>query len=197
MAASLGATAYNGRYVMIGAAADKTTADEPFIVPRQVMGANMRLCGVLLAYAVPEIRTLVKQAMGFNFLPREVGERITAEVVERVRAGRVRAVVGATVEFGAIPEAITAMAERRPSAGRWCCCPPRDRMTRVSPSRVGEERADPAGDDVRSGAGRGWPGPRATFGRADELDPPAEQVVGEGGHELGVRLDRPGPRRRS
>ncbi len=113
MTSSLGATAYNGRYVMIGAAADKVTADEPFIVPRQVMGANVRLCGVLLAYAVPEIRTLVKQAMGFNFLPRELGERITAEVVERVRAGRVRAVVGTTVDFEAIPEAITAMAERR------------------------------------------------------------------------------------
>ena len=113
MAASLGATAYNGRYVMIGAAAGKTTADEPFIVPRQVMGANVRLCGVLLAYAVPEIRALVKQAMGFNFLPREVGERITAEVVDRVRARRVRAVVGAPVDFEAIPDAITAMAERR------------------------------------------------------------------------------------
>src|SRR3954454_7988447 len=112
MTASLGATAYNGRYVMIGAAADKTTADEPFIVPRQVMGANVRLCGVLLAYAVPEIRTLVKQAMGFNFLPRELGERITAEVVDRVRAGRVRAVVGATVEFEAMPEAVTGMADR-------------------------------------------------------------------------------------
>ena len=112
MAASLGATAYNGRYVMIGAAADKTTADEPFLVPRQVMGANVRLCGVLLAYAVPEIRTLVKQAMGFNFLPRELGERITAEVVDRVRAGRVRAVVGATVAFEDIPRAITAMADR-------------------------------------------------------------------------------------
>jgi NADPH2:quinone reductase len=112
MTASLGATAYDGRYVMIGAAADKTTADEPFIVPRQVMGANVKLCGVLLAYAVPEIRTLVKQAMGFNFLPREIGERITDGVVERVRAGRIRAVVGRTVGFEEIPAAITAMAER-------------------------------------------------------------------------------------
>ena len=97
---------------MIGAAADKATADEPFIVPRQVMGANVRLCGVLLAYAVPEIRTLVKGAMGFNFLPRELGEHITNEVVTRVRAGRVRAVVGSTVDFESIPAAITAMADR-------------------------------------------------------------------------------------
>jgi NADPH2:quinone reductase len=112
MTDSLRATAYNGRYVMIGAAADKTTADEPFIVPRAVMGANVHLCGVLLAYAVPEIRALVKQAMGFNFLPRELGERITADVVDRVRAGRIRAVVGSTIDFGEIPAAITAMADR-------------------------------------------------------------------------------------
>jgi NADPH2:quinone reductase len=112
MPSSLAATAYDGRYVMIGAAADKTTADEPSIVPRQVMGANVKLCGVLLAYALPEIRALVKQAMGFNFLDRAIGERITAEVVERVRAGRVRAVVGATVGFEDVPSAITAMAER-------------------------------------------------------------------------------------
>ncbi|MGZ6931991.1 MAG: quinone oxidoreductase family protein [Acidimicrobiia bacterium] len=113
MTNSLTATAYNGRYVMIGAAADKTTADEPFIVPRTVMGANVRLCGVLLAYAVPEIRALVKQAMGFNFLPHELGERITGDILDRVRAGRVRAVVGETVGFDDIPAAITAMAERR------------------------------------------------------------------------------------
>ena len=151
MTASLGATAYNGRYVMIGAAADKTTADEPFIVPRQVMGANVRLCGVLLAYAVPEIRALVKQAMGFNFLPRELGERITAEVVERVRAGRVRAVVGATVGFDDDPRGDHRdgrTGHRRPhrgaDAGR------RDGLTRrrASAGGVGEERADPLGDDV-------------------------------------------------
>ena len=112
MHASLGATAYNGRYVMIGAAADKATADEPFIVPRRLMGANVRMCGVLLAYAVPEIRALVKQAMGFNFLPRELGERITASVVDRVRAGRLRAVVGSAITFEEIPQAITAMAAR-------------------------------------------------------------------------------------
>jgi NADPH2:quinone reductase len=124
MAASLKATAYNGRYVMIGAAADKTTADEPFIVPRTVMGANVRLCGVLLAYAVPEIRSLVKQAMGFNFLPRELGERITDEIVERVRTGRVRAVVGSTIDFEEMPEGITAMAERKTVGRTVALLPP-------------------------------------------------------------------------
>ena len=50
-AASVKCTAYNGRYVMMGVASDKTKVDEPFVVPRQVIAANIKLCGVLLAYA--------------------------------------------------------------------------------------------------------------------------------------------------
>ena len=69
--ASVKCTAYNGRYVMMGFASDKTKADEPFFVPRQIMAGNIKLCGVLLAYAQPEIATFVKQAMGFNFVDRE------------------------------------------------------------------------------------------------------------------------------
>src|SRR6476659_3993122 len=40
-AASVKSTAYNGRYVMMGAASDKTKVDEPFVVPRQVIAANI------------------------------------------------------------------------------------------------------------------------------------------------------------
>src|SRR5439155_4894954 len=47
---SLACTAYNGRYLMMGFASDKTKADEPFIVPRRVAAGNLKLCGVLLAY---------------------------------------------------------------------------------------------------------------------------------------------------
>jgi len=112
MADSLKCTAYNGRYLMMGFASDKTKADEPFVVPRQVAAGNLKLCGVLLAYAAPEIATMVKQAMGFNFLPRELGEEITRSVVDLVLAGRVRAVVGSVVDFKEIPAAITAMANR-------------------------------------------------------------------------------------
>jgi NADPH:quinone reductase-like Zn-dependent oxidoreductase len=97
---------------MMGFASDKTKADEPFVVPRQVAAGNLKLCGVLLAYAEAEIATMVKQAMGFNFLPRELGEEITRSVVDLVLAGRVRAVVGSVVDFEEIPAAITAMANR-------------------------------------------------------------------------------------
>lgn len=109
---SMKCTAYNGRYLMMGFASDKTKADEPFIVPRRVAAGNLKLCGVLLAYATPEVATMVKQAMGFNFLRRELGQRITDSVVELVRAGRVRPVIGRVVPFEEIPAEIEAMANR-------------------------------------------------------------------------------------
>ena len=112
-AASVKCTAYNGRYVMMGAASDKTKVDEPFVVPRQVIAANIKLCGALLAYATPEMAAFVKQAVGYNFAPRELGEEITASVVDLVRTGTVRPVIGSVVGFEDLPAAIDAMARRR------------------------------------------------------------------------------------
>ena len=51
MEKSLQCTAYNGRYLMMGFASNKLVADEPFIVPRRIALGNLKLCGVLLAYA--------------------------------------------------------------------------------------------------------------------------------------------------
>jgi NADPH:quinone reductase-like Zn-dependent oxidoreductase len=97
---------------MMGFASDKAKVDEPFVVPRQIAGGNLKLCGVLLSYAQPEVATFVKQAMGFNFLPRELGERITSSVVEMALAGRIRPVVGSVIGFEDLPGALTAMANR-------------------------------------------------------------------------------------
>jgi NADPH:quinone reductase len=66
----------------------------------------------MLTYAEPEMTTLVKQAMGFNFLPPSLGQRITDSVVELIRTKRVRPVVGQEVAFEDIPAAITALANR-------------------------------------------------------------------------------------
>jgi NADPH2:quinone reductase len=112
MEQSLKCTAYDGRYVMMGFASDKTKADEPFIVPRRIAAGNLKLCGVLLAYAQPEVATMVKQAMGFNFLSRELGEEMTRSILELVRSGAVRPVVGREVPFEDLPAAIDAMANR-------------------------------------------------------------------------------------
>jgi NADPH:quinone reductase-like Zn-dependent oxidoreductase len=75
--------------------------------------ANIKLCGVLLAYANDEMADLVKTAMGWNFASGALGAQIMRDVVDLVAQKRVRAVIGAEVGFDDIPAAITAMSERR------------------------------------------------------------------------------------
>jgi NADPH:quinone reductase-like Zn-dependent oxidoreductase len=50
--------------------------------------------------------------MGWNVAPRELGELATHDIVELVRSGSVRAVVGSSPDFADLPQAITDMAER-------------------------------------------------------------------------------------
>jgi NADPH2:quinone reductase len=113
MAASMNCIAYNGRYLMMGFASDKSFADEKFIVPRRISAGNFRLCGVLLAYADPKTSAMMKQAMGWNFVSDALGEIITKGIVELVKAGHVKAVIGEVVEFEDIPAAITRMRDRQ------------------------------------------------------------------------------------
>jgi len=103
---------YNGRYLMMGFASNKLVADEKFIVPRRIALANIKLCGVLLAYQPPEALEFLKLGMGWNFAPGALGERIMSEVVDLVLAGRVRAVVGQQVGFDDVPSALDALADR-------------------------------------------------------------------------------------
>lgn len=111
--ASFKSLGYNGRYVMMGFASNKEVADEPFVVPRTVALSNARLCGVMLNYQSPDMVGFLKGAMGWNVVPTEVGAQIQAEILERYRAGRVKAVIGEVVPFEELPRAIDAMADRR------------------------------------------------------------------------------------
>ena len=109
---SMAATAYNGRYLMMGFASNKEVADEPFVVPRRLALGNFKLCGVLLAYAEDDMAQMVKTAMGWNFASGRLGETIMREIIELVQTNQVRAVVGNVVDFEAIPAAVEAMANR-------------------------------------------------------------------------------------
>jgi NADPH:quinone reductase len=112
MEKSMGCLAYNGRYLMMGFASDKTVADEKWLVPRRIMGGNFKLCGVLLAYAPDAVAKLMKKGMGWNFVSAELGQKITREIVELVLAGKVKPVIGKVIDFEQIPPAIEAMANR-------------------------------------------------------------------------------------
>ncbi len=113
MEASMNCLAYNGRYVMNGFASDKTVADQKSLVPRRIALGNFRLCGVLLAYADDTSQPFLKEAMGWNFPHRRLGEKITAEVVALVEQGSLRAVVGRTAEFADLPQCVQDMADRK------------------------------------------------------------------------------------
>jgi len=112
MADSFKCTAYNGRYLMMGFASNKVVADEKFIVPRQVAMGNFKLCGVLLNYQSEDMIGLIKQGMGWNVAPRELGELATNDILELVRSGKIRAVVGSSPDFSELPAAMDAMAKR-------------------------------------------------------------------------------------
>jgi NADPH2:quinone reductase len=117
MEASMGCTAYNGRYLMMGFASNKVVADEPFVVPRRVALGNLKLCGVLLAYAPPDMAQMLKTAMGWNFASTDLGAQINREIVALVEQGEVKAVIGDVVGFDELPAAMEAMANRQ-STGR-------------------------------------------------------------------------------
>jgi NADPH2:quinone reductase len=112
MEKSMSCLAYNGRYLMMGFASDKTVADEKLIVPRRLALGNAKLCGVLLAYAADDLARMLKQGMGWSFVPNRLGERIMQEIIALVRARRVKPVVGRVIDFDEIPAAMEAMANR-------------------------------------------------------------------------------------
>ena len=112
MEASVRATKYNGRYLMMGFASNKAVADEPFIVPRRVIMSNIKLCGVLLGYANDDMRSFLKTAMGWNMPSVALGVEVMRKIVALYEEGAIKTVVGRTATFEEIPRAIEAMANR-------------------------------------------------------------------------------------
>lgn len=102
--------AFNGRHLLVGFAAG-IEAEDRGIVPRPVLFGNFSLCGVCHAYVDDPLQ--LKKAAGHNFPSHADGERVHARVLDLVRHGRVRPVVGADVAFGDLPGALQALADRK------------------------------------------------------------------------------------
>jgi NADPH2:quinone reductase len=109
---SMNCLAYNGRYVMMGFASNKSVADEKFVVPRRVLLGNVKLCGVLFNYMDDSTTAMLKRALGWNIPSRELGLRIHHEILELVRRNAIRPLVGHVADFDDLPAAIEAMAIR-------------------------------------------------------------------------------------
>lgn len=113
MADSMKSIAYDGRYLMMGFASDKSRADEKFLVPRSICAGNFKMCGVMLAYASDAVRPTMKRGIGFNFVPEESGRQMMREINELVLAKRVKPVIGRVVDFEEVPGAIEDLCGRK------------------------------------------------------------------------------------
>lgn len=106
---SLRCLARGGRHLMIGFAGGIEAEDRPLPTPRALLFGNASLLGVLLAYAPdPAPR---------GIMPRSVGDRVHAELVELVGRGVVQPVIGDRVPHTELPAALERM-EARATVGR-------------------------------------------------------------------------------
>ncbi|HEY1466361.1 MAG TPA: NADPH:quinone oxidoreductase family protein [Acidimicrobiales bacterium] len=105
---SLRCLARNGRHLVVGFASGIEAEEVPMVAGRALCFGNISLMGVLLAYwgsALPA-------GSGFNPTPRSVGDAVHGHLLELLRAGRIRPLVGQTVPFEQLPQALEAMEDR-------------------------------------------------------------------------------------
>jgi len=113
MADSMKCIGYDGRYLMMGFASDKSHADEKLVVPRDVAAGNFTMGGAMLAYVPDKDSAVMKRAIGYNFVPASRGRQFMKEINDLIIGGHVRTVIDRVVEFDEIPTAIQALADRR------------------------------------------------------------------------------------
>jgi NADPH2:quinone reductase len=112
LAGSTKAIAYNGRYLLMGFASDKSSVDEKYVVPRALATGNFSMSGAMLAYIPDAGAADLKRLIGFNFVPESKGREFMAEINRLVSAGSLRPVIDRVVDFEDLPEALTALASR-------------------------------------------------------------------------------------
>jgi NADPH2:quinone reductase len=110
---SLRCLSRNGRHLVVGFASGIEAEEVPIVSGRALCFGNISLMGVILAYRDPA----VPAGSGFNPTPRVVGEKVHAHLIELLRAGTIRPLVGKTVAFEQLPLALEEM-EARATTGR-------------------------------------------------------------------------------
>jgi NADPH2:quinone reductase len=106
--------AFNGRHVIAGFASGIEHEDEG-IVPRPVLFGNFDLVGVCHAYVDDPVA--FKRDTTFNFPAHRDGVQVHEELLDLVRRGAVRPVIGKELPFAELPEGLVAM-ENRETVGR-------------------------------------------------------------------------------
>jgi NADPH2:quinone reductase len=110
---SLRCLAGGGRHLVVGFASGIEAEEVPMVTGRTLCFGSFSVVGVILAYRETPLRV----GTGFNPVPREVGDAVHRHLLELLDQGRIRPVVGRTVPFEALPEALEDM-EARSTVGR-------------------------------------------------------------------------------
>lgn len=102
---------FNGRHLMAGFAEDIALEDGDYLSPRPIAYGNFDVCGVCLVYVNDPVG--VRRTLGFNWPARSDGQRAHVEILELIRTGKIRTVVGAEVAWVDLPNALERMAARQ------------------------------------------------------------------------------------
>lgn len=100
----------NGRYLMAGFSQDIALEDGDYLSPRPIAYSNFDVCGVCLVYVNDPVA--IRRTLGFNWPARSEGLQAHAKILEMLRTGRIRTVVGAEVPWTDLPNALERMAAR-------------------------------------------------------------------------------------
>jgi NADPH2:quinone reductase len=106
--------ARNGRHLVLGFSGG-IEAEDTGITLRPILFGNFSLVGVLFAYSAAPVQA--KRFNGVNVVPRSVGDEVHARLAGLLEAGRIKPVVGQTVTFADLPQALERM-EARKTIGR-------------------------------------------------------------------------------
>ena len=113
MQQSMRSIAYDGRYLIMGFASDKSFVDQKLIVPRSVSAGNFSVCGVMLAYIGEAMAPMIKRGPGWNFVPSQRGEKIMKEINQLALDQKIQPVIGRVAEFDELPGALDDLYNRK------------------------------------------------------------------------------------
>lgn len=105
----------NGRHLMAGFAEDIALEDGDYLSPRPIAYGNFDVCGVCLVYVTDPLA--VRRTLGFNWPARSDGVDAHTKILEMIRTGTIRTVVGAEVPWVELPTALERM-QARATTGR-------------------------------------------------------------------------------
>lgn len=105
----------HGRHLMAGFAQDIALEDGDYLSPRPIAYGNFDVCGVCLVYVTDPLA--VRRTLGFNWPARSEGLDAHTAILEMLRKGEIRTVVGAEVGWAELPDALERM-QARQTTGR-------------------------------------------------------------------------------